>query len=100
MSNQLDFQIRAWAGQRQERKELRASLSTPRELTHLLVFNYKQSADEASKTLLGLNFDITVSKRGLFWAEVSATHVSDLKDETEKALLKQMMRISENNSGV
>ena len=39
-------------------------------------------------------------KRGLFCAEVSATHVSDLKDEAVKALLKQMMKISENNSGV
>jgi regulator of RNase E activity RraB len=100
LSNQLSFQLEAWAGQLQQRKELQDSLSSPREVNHFFTFNDKKSAGEACKTLMELNFDVTVSKRGLFNVEVSATHVSDLKDETIKALLKQMVRISENHSGV
>jgi regulator of RNase E activity RraB len=99
VSDQLSFQLSAWAEQLQQRKELQDSLSTPREVNHFFTFKDKKSADEASITLRELNFDVTVAKRGLFKAEVSATHVSDLQDKTVRSLITQMVAVAEDHSG-
>lgn len=99
MSNQLNFQLEAWAGQLQQRKELQDSLSTPREVNHFFTFKDKKSADEASVKLRELYFDVTVAKRGLFKAEVSATHVSDLQDKTVRSLITEMVAVAEEHSG-
>lgn len=99
MSDQLSFQLSAWAEQLEQRTALQDSLSTPREVNHFFTFKDKKSADEASVFLRGLNFDVTVAKRGLFKAEVSATHRSDLQDKTVRSLITQMVAVAEVHSG-
>ena len=99
MSTQLEFQLAAWAEQLKQRQELNDSLSTPRQIDHFFTFNDKKTADEAAITLSQRNFEVTVSKKGIFKAELSATHVSDLKDETVKPLITQMVAIAEQHSG-
>lgn len=99
MSDQLSFQLSAWAEQLQQRKELQDSLSTPREVNHFFTFKDKEAANAASLSLRQLNFDVSISKKSIRKAEVSATHVSDLQDQTVRALIAEMVSIAEKHSG-
>lgn len=99
MSAQLEFQLAAWAEQLQQRKDLQDSLPIRREVNHFFTFKDKESANSASLALRQLDFEVSVSKKGLFKAEVSASHVSDLQDQTVRALIAEMVSIAEQYSG-